>query len=59
MTEIFTIRYRRPQAPWSVVKMAVPGAEAALAQVKRLKALGYSIIDVEPTSPRPPVAPQS
>jgi len=52
ITESFTIRYRRPQAPWSVVKMVVPGAGAATAQIDRLKALGYSIIDVEPVSPK-------
>jgi hypothetical protein len=44
---IFTIRYRRPLALWSAVSMAVSGADAAMLQVKRLKALGYTIIDVE------------
>jgi hypothetical protein len=58
MTESFTIRYRRPQEPWSVVKMLTPSAEETLIQVKRLKALGYSIVDVEPTSPRQPIAAQ-
>jgi hypothetical protein len=55
ITENFTIRYRRPQAPWSVVKMVVPGAAQATAQIDRLKALGYSIIDVEPASPKPQI----
>ena len=32
--------------------MVVPGAGAATAQIDRLKALGYSIIDVEPVSPK-------
>ncbi len=53
MTESFTIRYRRPEAPWSVVKMVVPGTDAVKSQIDRLKALGYSIIDVEPASPLP------
>jgi len=56
ITESFTIRYRRPEAPWSVVRTVVPGAEATKTQVDRLKALGYSIIDVEPAAPPPLVA---
>jgi len=58
ISESFTIRYRRPEAPWSVVKMVVPHADAATAQIDRLKALGYSIIDVEPAPPTPQVVPQ-
>jgi hypothetical protein len=49
----FTIRYRRPEVPWSVVKMTVPnGEEATEIQRARLEALGYSVIDV--TSSIPP-----
>jgi hypothetical protein len=49
MSSSFTIRYRRPEAPWSVVVMVVPGeAEAALMQVQRLRALGYTVFDVSP-----------
>jgi hypothetical protein len=49
------IRYRRPEAPWSVVHMTVPnGADATKVQTMRLEALGYSIIDVTP--PFSPVA---
>ena len=55
----YTIRYRRPDAPWSVVVMVVPsGADDAMAQMQRLKTLGYSIVDVSPRLPEatPPVA---
>lgn len=45
----YTIRYRRPEVPWSVVNMTIPDdAEAVLLQQVRLEALGYSIIDVTP-----------
>ena len=45
----YTIRYRRPDAPWSVVVMVVPsGADNATTQMNRLKALGYSIVDISP-----------
>jgi hypothetical protein len=45
----YTIRYRRPGAPWSVVNMTIPDdAEALLFQQTRLETLGYSIIDVTP-----------
>jgi hypothetical protein len=50
----YTMRYRRPEAPWSVGRMVVPdGAEAAALQKARLEALGYSVIDVTP--PLPPL----
>ena len=57
----FTIRYRRPEAPWSLAKMTVPnGEEAALAQKARLEALGYWVIDIAPSIPpttqKPPSA---
>ena len=49
----FTIRYRRPETPWSLVKMTVPnGEEATEIQKARLEALGYAVIDV--TSSIPP-----
>lgn len=42
------IRYRRPETPWSLSGMTVPnGGEAAL-QVKRLIALGYSVVEIVP-----------
>jgi hypothetical protein len=41
-----TIRYRRPEAPWSMVKMTVPSGEEAQIQTARLEALGYSVMDV-------------
>jgi hypothetical protein len=46
----YTIRYRRPDAPWSVVNMTIPdnGEAAVLFQQTRLETLGYSIIDVTP-----------
>jgi hypothetical protein len=48
----FTIRYRRPEAPWSLVKMTVPdGDEATQIQKSRLEALGYSVIDVTSSIP--------
>lgn len=34
--------------------MTVPGADAAKAQIDRLRALGYSIIDAEPATPTAP-----
>jgi hypothetical protein len=49
MTQSHTIRYRRPEAPWSVVVMVIPGGnDATLAQIQRLRALGYAVIDVVP-----------
>jgi hypothetical protein len=36
--------------------MVVPGADAAKAQVDRLKALGYAVIDVVSTAQPPPLA---
>ncbi|MEI9996004.1 MAG: hypothetical protein WDM91_15520 [Rhizomicrobium sp.] len=54
MSITYTIRYRRPEAPWSVVVMVVPnGADMALAQVQRLRALGYAVFDVTPALPDP------
>ena len=48
----YTIRYRRPDAPWSVVVMVVPsGVDNATAQMSRLRTLGYSIVDVSPPLP--------
>ena len=48
----YTIRYRRPDAPWSVVTMIVPsGAEDTMIQKQRLKRLGYSIVDIWPPLP--------
>jgi hypothetical protein len=48
----FTIRYRRPETPWSVGKMTVPdGEEATEIQKARLEALGYSVIDVTSSPP--------
>ena len=32
--------------------MVVPDADAATTQIDRLKALGYSIVDVEPAAPK-------
>ena len=40
------IRYRRPEAPWSVVMMTVPNEVEAEIQTTRLKKLGYSLVDV-------------
>ena len=49
----YTIRYRRPDAPWSVVTMIVPGgADDAIAQIQRLKTLCYVIVDVLPQLPQ-------
>ena len=41
-----TIRYHRPEAPWSMVKMTVPNDEEAQIQTARLQALGYRVMDV-------------
>jgi hypothetical protein len=49
---LFVIRYRRPEAPWSLIEMTVPnGEEAAQMQRMRLVALGYSVVDVSPSIP--------
>jgi hypothetical protein len=40
------IRYRRPEAPWSVATMVISGDEELVkVQIDRLLALGYSIVD--------------
>ncbi len=53
----YTIRYRRPDAPWSVVVMVVPsGVDEAITQMNRLRTLGYSIVDVSPTLPEATLA---
>jgi hypothetical protein len=44
-----TIRYRRPEAMWSVARMVVDGEpERVRSQIKRLTNLGYTVIDVVP-----------
>lgn len=43
-----TIRFRRPETPYSVSKMTAPNEREAMTQMHRLEALGYSIIDVIP-----------
>ena len=50
----FTIRFRRPGAPGSLIRMTVPnGEDATRAQRARLEALGYSVEDVIAESVRP------
>jgi hypothetical protein len=49
----YTIRYRRPEAPSSIVVMGVPNSVEAAAQVDRLRALGYTIHDLTPPLPVP------
>ena len=46
----FTIRFRRPEAPGSLIRMTVPsGEDATRAQKVRLEALGYSVEEVTPS----------
>lgn len=49
-----TIRYRRPETPWSLSRSTTPDAARAVLQIARLVALGYEVVDVTP----PLVAPQ-
>ena len=46
-----TIRYRRPEAPSSIVVMGVPNSVEAQIQVDRMRALGYTIHDLIPPLP--------
>jgi hypothetical protein len=46
--EVHTIHYRRPDAFHSLVKMTTLNEQEAEAQVKRLRALGYTVVDVKP-----------
>jgi hypothetical protein len=49
MTIVYTIRYRRPDAPWSVAVTAMTGTvETVTMHVDRLRALGYKIHDITP-----------
>ena len=59
ITQSITIRYRRPDAPWSVGRMVVPGgSEAAAVHIERLKALGYAIVDAVTTPETTDLAPR-
>jgi hypothetical protein len=40
------VRFRRPEAPEKVCRMFVEGNEPAAAHVRRVEALGYSVVDV-------------
>jgi hypothetical protein len=43
-----TIRYRRPETPYSLSKMTTSNEKGALAQIQRLKTLGYTVVEVVP-----------
>ena len=43
-----TIRYRRPETPYSLSKMTTSNEQGALAQIQRLKSLGYTVVEVVP-----------
>jgi hypothetical protein len=43
-----TIRYRRPETPYSLSKMTTSNREGALMQIQRLKSLGYTVVEVVP-----------
>lgn len=43
-----TIRYQRAETPYGVTKSCVPPEGDAAKQVRRLEALGYTILDVTP-----------
>jgi hypothetical protein len=47
MTE-YSIRYRRPETPYSLSRMTTQDAVQAAIQVERLIALGYAVADVTP-----------
>ena len=46
-----SIFYRRPESPGSLARQTTPTTEEAIAQVERLAALGYLVVDVEPKLP--------
>lgn len=43
-----TIRFRRPETPYSLSKMTASNQEETMVQIQRLKMLGYTIIEVVP-----------
>jgi len=43
-----TIRYRRPETPYSLSKMTTSNTQGALTQIQRLKTLGYTVVEVIP-----------
>jgi hypothetical protein len=43
-----SIRYRRPETPYSLSRSSAPDAARAAVQVARLIALGYSVVEVVP-----------
>lgn len=43
-----TIRYRRPETPYSLSKMTTSNEQGALTQIQRLKTLGYTVVEVIP-----------
>jgi hypothetical protein len=42
------IHFRRPETPYSLSKMTASSQHEALLQIRRLKALGYTITEVIP-----------
>jgi hypothetical protein len=57
---MYTIRYRRPEALWSLAKMTLSTDFAgATLQIARLRALDYRIVDITPplTEPAEPAIP--
>jgi hypothetical protein len=49
-----TIRYRRPETPYSLSKMTTSNEQGALTQIQRLKTLGYTVVEVVPPLARDP-----
>lgn len=45
---IHTIRFRRPETAHSITKMVVQSDSSAVAQIRHLEHLGYTIMDVSP-----------
>lgn len=43
-----TIRFRRPETPYSLSKMTASNVQETMVQLQRLKSLGYTIIEVTP-----------
>jgi hypothetical protein len=53
-----TIRFRRPETPYSLSKMTASSEQETMAQIQRLKSLGYAIVEViPPLAGDAPVAP--
>jgi hypothetical protein len=53
----YTIRYQRAETPYGVTISCVPPEANAAKQVRRLQALGYTILEVTPPLASAPTHP--